>query len=185
MCSWRTPELQPPEKEYDGMLEQLDIHQMDSASLFALAQQKAEAEARLASEAVLQEIQRLKLERKDMVQRHREELAVIESTMQSLGMRILPSKKKPQRRKRTSQSGARTILLEIISAQPEISLQEIRHKVVDSGIEVKNLNQILAYLKRMNQIASSRRGFYCMPGEVSSMDAVSSHHEVSQTTSIA
>lgn len=167
------------------MLEQLDIHQLDSASLFALAQQKAEAEARLASEAVMQEIQRLKLERRDMVQRHREELAVIESTLQSLGTRILPGKKKLQRRRRTSQSGARIKLLEIISSQPEISLQEIRQKVADSGIEVKNLNQILAYLKRMKQIDSSRRGFYCMPAGMSGLDAVSSHHEVGQATSMS
>ena len=49
------------------------------------------------------------------------------------------------------------------TTQSEVAIHEIREKTEAAGVDIRNLSQTLAYLKRRGRLDSPRRGVYTVP----------------------
>ena len=125
---------------------------MSAEELYALAAERQQEEEEKQREALKTEIAELRSQRRELVARHKKELARIDSQIKKLGG-------KSGSRKSAHGSITNTIL-EIISAAGKISTSDLKAELENRGVVAGNLNQTLAYLKRQNRIASPSRAVY-------------------------
>ena len=141
--------------------EKKDIADLSAEELYALAREREQQEAESRERANKQELDALKTKRKEILARHRKELAEIDRQIRDMGGAVPKARAGGTRRR--AGGGAGTIsqkLCDIVATQTEMSVSEIRDQAENAGIDTKNIRQTLAYLKRQGRLASPRRGVY-------------------------
>jgi len=131
------------------------LSDLSSDELYRLAQEREEQETAEAKEATRAQIEELRNARREMIARHRKELAVIDAEIRALGGR-------GARGKRRGASGASVTdqVLDIVSKSKKVSTKEIKAELESRGIVANNLAQTLAYLKRQGKVTSPARSIY-------------------------
>jgi aspartokinase len=131
------------------------LSDLSSDELYKLAQEREEQEAAAEKEAARAQIEELRNARREMVARHRKELAAIDAEIRGLGGRGVRGKR------RASAGGSVTDqVLDIVSKGKKISTKEIKAELENRGVVANNLAQTLAYLKRQGKVSSPARSIY-------------------------
>ena len=131
------------------------LSDLSSDELYALAQEREAQEAAEEKEAARAQIEELRNARRDIVARHRKELAAIDAEIRALGGRSSRGKR------RGSAGGSVTDhVLDIVSKSKKITTKEIKAELENRGVTANNLAQTLAYLKRQGKVASPARSVY-------------------------
>lgn len=130
------------------------LRQLSAQELFDLARQREQEEQEQMREAMRAEIETLKEQRRELINNHKKELAALDRKIRELGGST--------RKARTTRTrGALSAkIIEIIGKAGKISTEALKEKLAAAGMEPKNLNQQLNYLKRRGQIASAGRAVY-------------------------
>lgn len=132
-----------------------NVSDLSSEELYALAKEREEQEAAEAREAARAELDALRQQRREMVARHRKELAAIDAEIRNLGGRT------PRGRRRAAGGPSVTDqVLDIVSGAKKISTKEIKAELDNRGVVANNLAQTLAYLKRQGKVKSPARSIY-------------------------
>lgn len=130
---------------------------LSSDELYRLAQEREEQEAAEAKEAARAQIDELRNTRREMVARHRKELATVDAEIRGLGGRSTRGKR------RASNGGSVTDqVLDIVSKSKKVSTKEIKAELEKRGVVANNLAQTLAYLKRQGKVTSPARSVYAL-----------------------
>ena len=132
-----------------------NISELSSDELYRLAQKREEQEAAEAKEAARAQIEELRNARREMMSRHRKELAAIDAEIRALGGRSGRGK-----RRASSPGNVTGQVLDIVSTAKKISTKEIKAELENRGITANNLPQTLAYLKRQGKVTSPARSIY-------------------------
>lgn len=154
MCIQHLFDMNP--KEY-LMAKRKPIEELSAEELYELARQREREEREAAREANRARLEELREQRRELIAQHRKELAAIDREIRQLGGRT---------RSRNSGNGEGKIserVLKLIEATGRISTKELKASLDQSGVETKNLNQLLAYLKRNGRVVSPSRGIYALP----------------------
>jgi predicted phage gp36 major capsid-like protein len=133
------------------------LAELSSDELYRLAQEREEQEEQAAKEAVRAQLDDLRKKRREVMARHRKELAAIDAEIRNLGGRTARGKR------RGSGDGSVTEnVLEIVSNAKKISTKEIKAELEQRGVVANNLAQTLAYLKRQGKVTSPARSIYSL-----------------------
>lgn len=130
------------------------LSDLSSDELYEMARQREQQEAEEAREAVRAQLEDLRNTRREMVARHRKELAAIDAEIRSLGGRA------PRGRRRSGGGSVTEQVLDIVSGAKKISTKEIKTELEKRGVVANNLAQTLAYLKRQGKVTSPSRSIY-------------------------
>ena len=132
-----------------------NLSDLSSDELYRLAQEREQQEAEAAKEAARAKIEELRDARRDMLARHRKELAGIDAKIRALGGRSGRGKRRA--------SGAGNVtgqVLDIVTKAKKISTKQIKAELDNRGVIANNLPQTLAYLKRQGKVTSPARSIY-------------------------
>lgn len=135
------------------MAKKKSLGELSASELFSLAQKKEKEEATKVREKNKQEIEALRKKRRETVAKHRKELNQLDSKIRKLGGR---SGRKTSR----SSNNLSESIVSIVSKAGKLSIKELKASLADKGITANNLNQTLAYLKRMGRLKSPARSIY-------------------------
>ncbi|MFA7620007.1 MAG: hypothetical protein WC012_13285 [Thiohalomonadaceae bacterium] len=133
------------------------IDELSADELYELARKREREELEAEREANRARLDELREHRRELVSQHRKELAAVDREIRQLGGRT---------RSRSTGGGEGKIserVLKLIEASGRISTKELKASLDESGVETKNLNQLLAYLKRNGRVVSPSRGVYALP----------------------
>ncbi|MCG6965637.1 MAG: hypothetical protein LJE59_03940 [Chromatiaceae bacterium] len=132
-----------------------NLSELSSDELYQLAQEREQQEAEEAKEAIRAHLDELRSARREMLARHRKEIAAVDAEIRKLGGRGGRGKR------RGSADGSVTEhVMEIVSKAKKISTKEIKAELDSRGIVANNLAQTLAYLKRQGKVSSPARSIY-------------------------
>jgi hypothetical protein len=134
------------------------IDELSADELYELARQREREELEAEREANRAQLEELREHRRELIAQHRKELAAVDREIRQLGGRT---------RGRSSAAGGEGKIservLSLIEAAGRISTKDLKASLDASGVETKNLNQMLAYLKRNGRVVSPSRGVYALP----------------------
>lgn len=130
------------------------VEAMSSDELFALAEARAEEELERQREEARLVLEGLRGKRREMLAQHRKELAAIDREI-----RKLTGKNKAKSGRRGGVNVTETVMQIVVNAG-EISTKDIKAALESEGLNVSNLSQTLAYLKRQGKVASPARSIY-------------------------
>ena len=133
------------------------LSELSSDELYRLAQEREEQEEQAAKEAVRAQLDDLRKKRREVMARHRKELAAIYAEIRNLGGRTASSK-----RRGSGDVCVTDNVLEIVSKAKKISTKEIKSELEHRGVVANNLAQTLAYLKRQGKVTSPARSIYSL-----------------------
>lgn len=131
------------------------LSEMSSEELYELARQREEQESAEEREAARAKIEELREQRREMLARHRKELAALEAEIRAYGGRTASRGKR--------RGGAASVtdqVLEIVSQAKKISTKDIKGQLEERGVVANNLAQTLAYLKKQGKVTSPARSIY-------------------------
>jgi DNA repair exonuclease SbcCD ATPase subunit len=135
------------------------IDELSADELYELARQREREELEAEREANRARLDELREHRREVIAQHRKELASIDREIRQLGGRT-----------RTARAGGgggegkiSQRVLSLIEASGRISTKDLKASLDAAGVETKNLNQLLAYLKRNGRVVSPSRGVYALP----------------------
>lgn len=132
------------------------VTEMSAEELYELARRREREEFEAQREAARAQMEELKEQRRELISRHRKELAAVDREIRSLGGRV-----------RVGRHGGDGKISEqvvaLIAEAGSISTKDLKTRLEESGVETKNLNQMLAYLKRNSRVVSPDRGIYSVP----------------------
>jgi hypothetical protein len=131
------------------------LSNLSAEELYAMAREREQQEAEEAREAMRAQIEELRVKRREMVARHKKELAQIDAEIRNLGGRT-----GRQRKRRSSGTSVTEQVMDIVSGVESISTKEIQAELDQRGIAANNLAQTLAYLKRQGRVTSPARSIY-------------------------
>jgi len=131
------------------------LSDLSSDELYEMAREREQQEAEQAREAVRAQIEELRQTRREMLSRHRKELATLDAEIRGLGGRTTRGK-----RRGTAGGSVTEHVLEIVGKAKKISTKEIKAELEARGIVANNLAQTLAYLKRQGKVTSPARSVY-------------------------
>jgi hypothetical protein len=137
------------------MAKKKSVENMSAEELYALAQQREQEEQEAQQAALREQIDALRAQRRELVAKHKKELAAIDSKIRKLGGRA--GRAGGRRR-----SGNVTDQILAILGKGKASTQEIRDALESQGITAANLSQTLAYLKRTGRVTSPARAVYAL-----------------------
>ncbi len=134
------------------------IEDLSADELYELARQREREELEAEREANRARLDELREHRRELIAQHRKELAAVDREIRQLGGRT---------RSRGGAGGGEGKIservLSLIEASGRISTKDLKASLDASGVETKNLNQMLAYLKRNGRVVSPSRGVYALP----------------------
>jgi len=133
------------------------IEDLSASELYELARKREEEEREQEREALQQKVEELKAKRKEITARFRKELKLVDEQIQALSGR--KRRKGPARGGR--QQASQTVLA-FISSRGKATTKEIKAQLESDGIEVANLSQLLAYLKKSGRVTSPARSVYAI-----------------------
>lgn len=145
----------------DGQDRKLD--ELSAEELYALARQRQQEEEQEKIEAFRERRNELKAERREMLLRHRRELAQIDKEIEEMGGGVVRRQRASKGPRTSDGDGSATIsqaLCDIVAQGGEMDTQTIRVQAETQGVDTRNLSQTLAYLKRQGRLESPRRGVY-------------------------
>ena len=134
--------------------EMIDIENMKSDELFALAKQKEADERKWIEEENKGKIAELREERKQMLLRHKKEVNGINAKIKALGGRVPVSSAVAK-----GGTSATVAIVELLETG-ELDTKTLREKLDEMGVSVRNIGQTLAYLKKNGKVTSVARGIY-------------------------
>ncbi len=146
------------------------VEEMSAQELFALAEQKRHEEQEAQKAEKVARIEELKAQGKQLKAEHKKALEALESEftramasidkeLQELGAKSRSANGSFKVGRRGSTSNK---ILAIIGAAGKIKSSDLRAKLEEEGIDTKNLNQQLAYLKRNGKLSNPGRGIYAI-----------------------
>lgn len=130
------------------------VEDMSSDELYALALAREEEEQERQREEARQLVEDLRNKRRDLVAKQRKELAAIDREIRKLG-----GKSKARAGKRSGVNVTERVM-QIVTSAGEISTKDIKAELENDGLNVSNLSQTLAYLKRQGRVTSPARSIY-------------------------
>jgi hypothetical protein len=134
------------------MARKKSITDLSSDELYALAQERKLEEELMQKEAIKEQIDELKAQRRELAAKHKKELAAVDAEIRRLGGRT-------RSRQRSGVNVAETVL-QIVQSAGEISTKDIKVELDKQGVAASNLSQTLAYLKRQGRVVSPARSMY-------------------------
>lgn len=138
------------------MAKKKPVEKMSADELYALAQQREQEEQQAQQEAVRQEVDALRAQRRELIAKHKKEVAAIDAKIKKLGGRTGGG------RRRGSAGGSVTSAILEILATGKASTKDIKAALDAQGITASNLSQTLAYLKRTGRVTSPSRAMYAL-----------------------
>lgn len=135
-----------------------DIGNLSSEELFELAKQREQEEWQQQKDALRAQLAELRAERKQILARHKRELADIDARIRAAGGRTRGGAGAGA--SKGTQTGISTAVLELLGAVKKADTGTIRQQLEAQGVNTANLGQTLAYLKRTGRIKSLARGVY-------------------------
>jgi len=133
------------------------IDEMTAEELYELARQKEIEQQEKEREQVRQQVEELKEKRKELIAEHKKALAGIDKEIKALGGKRRAASGGGRQRGDISQR-----ILDILDARGNIKTAELKAELEEQGVDSKNLNQQLAYLKRKGRISNPGRGVYAI-----------------------
>lgn len=133
------------------------IDEMTAEELYELARQKELEQQEQEREQVRQQIEQLKEKRKNLIAEHKKAIAAIDKEIKALGGKRRGSASAGRQRGDISQR-----IIDILAARGNIKTSDLKLALEEQGVDVKNLNQQLAYLKRKGRISNPGRGIYAI-----------------------
>ena len=130
---------------------------LSAEELFALANERQREELEEEQRERQVRIAELRGTRRNLVAMQRKEVAAIDAEIRGLGG---GARRKPPRGGRADGLSAR--ILAILEASGDTSIKGIRAELEAQGTSHANLNQTLAYLKRIGRIVSRGRAIYAL-----------------------
>ena len=131
-----------------------DLNKMTSEELFILAEKKKSDEEKWFAEENKAKVAELRDERKQMLIKHKKEVAEINAKIKKLGGSVPISSAVAK-----GATGATAAIVELLEAG-ELDTKTLRERLDEQGVSVKNIGQTLSYLKKNGKIASVARGIY-------------------------
>lgn len=128
------------------------LEELSSDELYELAARRQQEEEDLKREALKEELEALRNERRELVAAQKKALAAIDAKIRKLGGK--------SRSRARSSVNVTDAVLGIVQAAGEISTRDIKAQLDDQGIVASNLSQTLAYLKRQGRVVSPSRSLY-------------------------
>ena len=135
------------------MARRKSLENLSSEELYQIARQREEEERVHEEESRREQLQALREERRALVARQRSELAALDRQIRALGGRA-------GRGRSRGGSSLSQVVLDAVTAAGKISTAELREQLEGRGVNVRNLGQTLAYLKRTGRLKSRGRGVY-------------------------
>ena len=132
-----------------------NLSDMSSEELYELARQREEQETAEEREAARAKVEELRDQRREMLTRHRKEIAALEAEIRAYGGRTGGRGKR--------RGGAASVtdqVLDIVNQAKKISTKDIKGQLEERGIVANNLAQTLAYLKKQGKVTSPARSIY-------------------------
>jgi hypothetical protein len=131
------------------------IDRLSAEELYELARERERQEMEEQREAARAQIEELKERRRELIAQHKKELAAVDREMRQLGGRSRAGR---------AQSGGKISeqVVETIASAGRINTKDLKVQLDERGIATKNLNQMLAYLKRNGRVVSPQRGIYAV-----------------------
>ncbi len=147
-----------------------NVEEMSAQELFALAERKRHEEQEAQKAEMAERIEALKEKRKELKAEHKKALTALESeftrAMADIDKELEVLGAKPRSGNGSFTGGRKgstsNKILAIIGAAGKIKSTDIRDKLEAEGIDTKNLNQQLAYLKRNGKVSNPGRGVYAI-----------------------
>lgn len=130
------------------------VNELSSEELFALAEARRMEEIEKAKEENKQKIEELRTQRRELVAQHKKDLKAIDKEIRELGGKAGTG------RSRANGGSLTDTIIAIVSSAGEISTKELKAAIDSQGLNAKNLNQTLAYLKRNGRLKSPARSVY-------------------------
>jgi len=129
------------------------LEEMSAQELFELAKRKEQEEAEREREQVKAKIDELKAQRRDLIAEHNKQLAALDREIRRLrgGGRGATGSGRGDMAQR---------VFDIVRQFGPISTKDIRSKLEEQRMDVANLSQTLAYLKRTGRVISPSRAVY-------------------------
>ncbi len=131
------------------------IQDLSASELYELARKREEEEQEREREVLQKKIEVLKTKKKEISARFRKELKLVEEQILALSGR--------KRRKGAGRGGrqqASQRVIAFISGRGKATTKEIKAHLASEGVEVANLSQLLAYLKKSGRVTSPARSVY-------------------------
>jgi DNA-binding protein H-NS len=137
------------------MAKKKPIDRLTAVELYELARERERQEMEEQREAARAQIEEIKERRRELIAQHRKELAAIDREMRQLGGRTRSSR---------AQAGGKISeqVVDTIASAGRINTKDLKVQLDERGVETKNLNQMLAYLKRNGRVVSPQRGIYAV-----------------------
>ncbi len=129
------------------------IEAMSAEELYELAKAKEQEEFERERETIKQQIQELRGQRRELLARHKREVAALDKQIRELGGRTGGNG-------RGRRGNVSDRVVEIINRSGEISTRDLQAQLEEEGVMPKNLGQTLAYLKRTGRVTTPRRAVY-------------------------
>ena len=135
------------------------IESMSAEELFDLARRKEEEERQATLEARKAEIDALRKKRRELKVQHKKELDAIDQQIKALSGKARGTRRAGGGRggKRSGVSG---IVVDLVRQHGPIKTQDLREMLETQGVDVGNLGQTLAYLKKRGVVKTPQRAVY-------------------------
>lgn len=137
------------------MAKRKSLENLSSEELYQIAREREEQERQHEEEARREQVSALREERRTLVARHRAELAALDRQIRALGGRAGAGRAR-------GGSSLTQVVLDAVAKSGEISTADLREQLEGRGVNVRNLSQNLAYLKRTGRLKSKGRGIYAV-----------------------
>ena len=138
------------------MAKQKNVTDLTSAELYDLALKREQEEREQERSMMLQKAEELKAERRALTTEYKKKLRAIDAEIQAL----------TGRKKRRSAGGGKgkttDRILQIVYDHGQISTKDLRAILESEGVEVSNLSQLLANLKKSGRVVSPERAVYAV-----------------------
>jgi hypothetical protein len=146
-----------PSRSY-YMARKKNVTSLSAEELYELARQREREEQEAQREAQREQIEELRERRRELIAQHRKDLAAVDKEIRQFGGRTRGGR---------AQGGGRggkisDRVVDTIASVGKISTRDLKASLDENGIETKNLNQMLAYLKRSGRVVSTGRGMYAV-----------------------
>jgi hypothetical protein len=132
------------------MAKKKTVDELSAEELYELAKKREAEEREREREAMRAEVDKLKAERREMLKRHRREVAEIDARIRKLTGRGARS------------AGISASVLEILGDKKQHSTKDIKAALAKRGLTAGNLAQTMAYLKRQGKVKSPKRSVYTL-----------------------
>jgi hypothetical protein len=131
---------------------------LSADELFKMAEQKRAEEHEQKTAHLREELKQLTDNRKALISDHKRDVSTLERQIKALTKQIGGNTSSSGR----GRSGISKTIVELLSKNGPTDTKQLKQLLDEQGIEAKNINQQLAYLKRRGQVTNPERGVYSL-----------------------